>query len=395
MPQLTDEQRQASLSLLQDLIRIDSTNTTQADSNARRAEERIIQFVSRVCVEMGMEVSLHEVFPGRCNLTAHWPEQKAFTSIALEAHTDTVGVGGMTIDPFAADVGDGKVWGRGACDDKGSLAAFLSALRIARARGRRFADKIHLVATVGEETGCEGAYALADSGFRVDACVVGEPTNCRLVTAHKGALWFRVTAEGVPSHTSVPERGRNAIHAMGRVIRFVEEDFSRRLAGECHPLVGAPTIAVSMISGGQAVNVVPPRCEANVDWRFLPGQDVSTLAAEFERSLRAALPDDADALTVTDVRGHPAVESDPDGPLVRNLLGSCRAVTGQDAPAGVNYFTDSGPLSQARIQCVVFGPGDIANAHGAAEFLELEQFYLAIETVLDWLENHADRSLLG
>lgn len=395
MGQLTDAQQAAAVSILQDLIRIDSANESRTASNERRAEERIIAHLSGVCRQLGMAVALHEVWPGRCNLTAHWPDQDGTHSVAFEAHADTVGVGGMTIEPFAADVRDQKVWGRGACDAKGSLAAFISALKIARERGQRFADKIHLIATIGEETGCDGAAALMDSGFRVDACIVGEPTRCQLVTAHKGALWFKLIAHGVPSHAAMPEIGRNAIYAMGRAIHFVEERYSRRLAEQSHPLVDRPTIAVSMVSGGQAINIVAPRCEASIDCRFLPGQAYEDVLGEFERELKTALPDDADAFELADVRGHPAMQVDPNGPLVRNLLAGCGDLTGQTEPKGVYFFADSGPFHRAGIQCVLFGPGDIADAHKAEEFLALEQYTLAVEMVLGWLERHADRSMLA
>ncbi|MBN1342176.1 MAG: M20/M25/M40 family metallo-hydrolase [Phycisphaerae bacterium] len=395
MSKLTDPQKASSVEILQDLVRIDSTNESRERSNERRAEERIIAHLAGLCRRMGMSVDLHEVWPGRSNLTAHWPDQQGARSVAFQAHVDTVGVGGMTIEPFCGDVRDGKLWGRGSCDAKGSLATFLSALRIARERGGRFADKIHLIATIGEETGCQGATALMESGFRVDACVVGEPTRCELVTAHKGALWFKLIANGVASHTAMPDQGRNAIYAMGRAIGFVEQQFAPSLAERTHPLLGTPTVAVSMVSGGRAINIVAPRCEASVDCRFLPGQRYEDVARDFKRRLEAALPGDADAFELAEIEGHAAMEADPDGPLVRNLLAGCRDLTGQNDPKGVFYFADSGPFSQAGIQCVLFGPGDIAHAHKAEEFLELDQYFLAIETTLYWLDRHADRSMLA
>jgi succinyl-diaminopimelate desuccinylase len=395
MHTLTDSQKTAAVSLLQDLVRIDSANDSREESIRRRSEERIIGHLAHRLTGWGMEVSLHEVWPGRANLTAHWPDQHGAHSVAFEAHADTVGVGGMRIDPFGAELREGRIWGRGACDAKGPLAAFLAALDIARQSGRRFADKIHVVVTIGEESGCDGATALMRSGFRVDACVVGEPTRCRLVTAHKGALWFKLVASGVPSHTAMPESGRNAIYAMSRAVRFVEERFSRQLMGQDHPLLGHPTIAVSTIFGGQAFNIVAARCEAGIDYRFLPGQSHEAMVRQFERELKAALPGDADAFEVTEVRGYPPMEADPTGPLVRNLLAGCRELTGQDSPEGVYYFADSGPFNEAGIRCVVFGPGDIAHAHKAEEFIELEQYYLAIEVALNWLRRHADQSMLG
>ncbi len=392
MPKLNESQKADALSLLQDLVRIDSTNVSHADSNARRAEEPIIENLSQRCQELGMEVRRHRVQAGRDNLTAHWPELKGRPTVAFQAHVDTVGAGGMTIDPFAADVRDGKLWGRGACDAKGSLATFLAALRIARDAGMPLADDTHLIATVGEETGCEGAIALMEEGFRVDACIVGEPTSCRVVTAHKGSLWFKLVARGEPSHAAMPDAGRNAIYALGRALGFIEGPYQELLRGRRHPLLDHPTISVGLVAGGQAVNIVAPRAEADVDVRYLPGQSHVEIARDFADRLRRALPDDA--FDIEDVRGFPAMEADPDGPLVRNLLACSRDITGQQEPKGVFYFADSGPFHAAGIECVLFGPGDIAHAHKAKEFLDIEEYFQAIELVLTWLERHGERSML-
>jgi len=394
MPALTESQKTRAVSVLQELINIDSTNPSREESIRRRSEERIIDHLKSSCGRLGMEVRLQEVWPGRANLVAHWPDRGGTHGLAFEAHADTVGVDGMTLDPFSGDVRDGKVWGRGACDAKGSLAAFLVALEIAGQHQRRFGDRIHLVATVGEETGCEGAAAVLKGGFRVEACLVGEPPRCRLITAHKGALWFKLVARGVPCHTSMPHQGRNAIYAMARAVRFVEEQFSRNLEQVGHPLLGHPTIAVSTIHGGQALNIVAPRCEAGIDWRFLPGQPHAELVHRFECELKTALPVDADSLGLEDVEAYPGMEADANGSLVRNLLPLCRDATGQRSPEGVLYFADSGPFHQAGIQCVVFGPGSIAQAHKAEEYIELDQYFLAIEMVLSLLERYESRSVL-
>ncbi len=394
MSGLTQDQKTEALSLLADLIRIDSANPSREESNRRRSEEQIIGYLQSVCESVGMEVRLHEVYPGRANLIGHWPDQAGRHTLAFQAHADTVGTGTMTIEPFGAEIRAGRIWGRGACDDKGSLAAFLTALKIMRHRGQKLADKPYLIVTVGEETGCEGAAALMASGFRVDACVAGEPTRCRLVTAHKGSLWFKLIAHGIPSHTAVPEKGRNAIYAMSRAIRFVEEDFAGHVSDRPHPLLGLATMTVSVISGGTAVNIVPARCEASIDCRYLPNQSYVEIAQRLERELKVALPQDADALEVGELDGFPAMESDPHSPFVQNLLAGCRAQTGQSEPEGVYYFADSGMFSHAGIPCVLFGPGDIADAHKAEESLELDQYFLSIETVLTWLGRHSERSIL-
>jgi acetylornithine deacetylase len=306
---------------------------------------------------------------------------------------DTVGVKGMTVDPFAARIRDGRMWGRGTCDTKGSMAAFLTALDIAHRRGLAWQDKVYFVATVAEETGCKGAEALVQNGFKVDALVAGEPTMSKLVSAHKGTCWAQLECTGRSAHASLPHAGHNAIYAMAKAIGFVENEYVPSLAARSHPLLGAPTLSVGTISGGVATNIIPDHCTTTLDFRILPDDDPEEVGADFLCRLRQAIPQERfDLSTVQAQRG---METPVDSPWVRNLLGVCAKNTGQASAEGVHYFADSGPFHAAGIACVLFGPGDIIQAHTADEFLKLDQLYLATEIVLDWLELAAKQSLVG
>ncbi len=386
MSPLTEQQKQQALMLLRELVAIPSVNVGMSRGKSDRPEERIAQFLTDQLESLGMTVERREVSPGRPNLTAHWPEQTGSRSLAFEAHMDTVGVQQMTIDPFTPDVRAGRIYGRGACDTKGSIAAFLTALRIAREQNRPLTDKICFIATMGEETGCEGAAALIEEGFRVDAIIVGEPTNCQLATAHKGALWLTIVAHGASGHAAMPERGRNAISTMARAITAMEEGFAPQLRQARHTLLGSPTLSVGTIRGGELVNVVPARCEASLDCRFLPGQDHRRIVEQLQNHLAGSLP--GERFELADVKAYAPLDTPPNRPLVKKLLTVTREATGQTQPVGVNYFSDAG------IETVLFGPGDPAQAHTADEFLDIGQLYRATEIALEWLARESSQSLV-
>jgi len=392
MIHLTDPQRKYARELLASLVAIDSVNENNEQGDRDQSERRMSEFVCAWLEDLGMEVRRFEMAPGRDNLVAHWPSQTASTSLAFQSHMDTVSVNSMTIDPFGAEVRDGRLWGRGSCDTKGSMAAFLTAMKIAHEAGFQPVDKMYFVATAAEETGCRGASSLVDAGFRVDAMVVGEPTGSQVVTAHKGTHWATLEATGRSCHGSLPHLGHNAVYTMAKAISFIEKEYVPGLDANAHALLGGMTLSVGTIRGGVATNIVPAECVANLDFRILPGQDPADVHAEFLDLLRTAVPDEE--FTLTTIHTQPGVETPRDTPLVENLLAVCDPLTGQTDPVGVNYFTDCGPFHAAGISCVVFGPGDIAQAHTAAEYVELDQLFLATEVALGWLQAGTRRSFV-
>jgi succinyl-diaminopimelate desuccinylase len=393
MRRLTDSEKERVVSLLADLVRIKSAVTSTEQANRDRAEERLADFLTCHVENMGMVVERQEVFPGRPNLIAHWPGQGAGRKLVLSAHMDTVTAEGMTVQPFAAEVRGGRMHGRGTCDTKASLAALLSALALAAETDQLPVDQLCFVATVSEETGCDGAVALVKSGFRADAAIVGEPTNCRVVTAHKTPLWLDLETHGQSCHASMPEQGANAIETMARVIQFVQGPWTEHISRDRHPLLGTSTSCITLISGGSKVNIVPAVCQASMDGRFIPGRAMDAVLEDFSRMLGEHLGD-REAFAIIRHRTHPGLDCPPDAPVARKLLALCREVNGQDGPRGVNYFADTGPFNEVGIAAVLFGPGDIAQAHTADEYVELEQLYQATEIILTLLTSHAGRSII-
>ncbi len=394
MRQLTDSQKQRVRDLLAELVHIDSAVSSQAQARRDRTEERIAAFLTDHLAGMGMMVERQEVEPGRPNLMAHWPDQTGAASLMLEAHMDTVTVEGMIIEPFRAQIRDGRMYGRGACDTKGGMAAFLTALALAREEGRLPADKLYFVATMSEETGCHGAAALMEHGFRTTAAIVGEPTRCEVVTCHKAPLWLEVQTRGRSCHASMPECGRNAIEVMARVVDFVHGPWTAYLGRRTHALLGRSTAVVTQIDGGSKINIVPARCRARIDSRLVPDWPNTEVMADFERMLTEHVGGSGHC-EVAIVESQPGLDTDAGVPLATKLLHLCQEANGQDTPRGVNYFADTGPFSQAGITSVLFGPGDIAQAHTADEYLDLEQLYQATEVTLTLLTEHAGRSVVS
>ncbi len=393
MQRLTEPEKQRLIRLVQDLVGINSAIITPEQANRDRTEERMAEFLAQHLRAMGMTVDRQEVFPGRPNLMAHWPGQGGKRSLMLEAHMDTVTVEGMTIDPFAAEVRDGRIWGRGTCDTKGNMAAFLTALEIACRRNQLPADKLYFVATMSEETCCVGSAALMEHGFRTDAAIVGEATTCRVITAHKAPLWIEIETSGRSCHASIPDKGVNAIEAMARVIEFVHGPWARHLQQRQHPLLGKATMQVTTIEGGSKINIIPARCRAQVDGRIIPGMNPSEICAEFQRMVADHLGGNT-AFRIVSHQSQPPMDTPLDAPLVQKLMPLCREYAGQTEPIGVNYFADTGPFTQAGITSVLFGAGDIAQAHTADEYLDLDQLFLATEIMLTLLTENAGKSIV-
>jgi acetylornithine deacetylase/succinyl-diaminopimelate desuccinylase-like protein len=362
--------------LLQDLVRIPSVNprSDPAAPAAITGEARIADYVADFLRKLGLDVELQEVEPGRPNVIGKFISRGGKRAVAFAPHTDTVSVAGMTIDPFAAEIRDGRLYGRGATDTKGSLAAGLAALaNVVREKSFREGDlDVWFCALASEENGNQGARVLAQRGFKADFAIAGEPTGCRVVHAHKGALWLKVTTRGRTAHGSTPELGESAIARMGAVLRFVLGEYAAGL--------GEATVNVGTIHGGSGVNIVPAHCEIQVDRRLISGETGEAVASALRREL-AAIPAEVEMLGP----GCAPLRTDPGNPFVVALA----AATGRpDALTTASWFCDAAVLAEHGIPAVAFGPGDSAQAHTPDEFVELEQ----VETAARILERFLSES---
>jgi len=293
-------------------------------------------------------------------------------------------------DALIPTIKDGTLRARGACDTKGSMAAALVALhRLSTSAIPRHAE-IWLLGTVDEEYLKRGATHAVASGLTngITAAIVGEPTSLKPVIAHKGAIRWRIRVHGKAAHTSRPENGVNAIYGMVEVIEALREKLEPRLALETHPLLTPPTFTVGTISGGIGVNIVPDTATIEIDRRSLPREDPDAILAEVDAILKdverrtPGLRIEREAPYLSE-RG---LETEPEAPIVKLIQDACVAVLGsKDAatPVGVPYGTDGTTLSgTAHIPTVVLGPGDIAQAHTADEWVDLRQVEQCTEIYL-------------
>ena len=355
---------------LADLVRINSVNPAYEGG---QSEAVICEYIRKFFHTRGIETWQQEVFPGRPNLIVRLAGQNPNRRIILEAHTDTVSVAGMTIPPFDPRITDGHLYGRGACDTKGGLAAMMHALASLKADGLVPPCEVWFVGAADEEFSYRGVVKLCE-GLTGAAAIVAEPTELRAVITSKGVVRWRILVRGRAAHSSKPHLGVNAITHMARIVLALEADHER-LSRSVHPLLGAATCNVGVIRGGVQVNFVPDSCAIEIDRRLLPGENVDAVLAAYQRMLddiKAANPSLDAVMEPPMLIDHP-LETAPNSPpaqLASRLLGEM----GLDPRvAGVPFGSDASKLSLCGIPSIVFGPGSIDQAHASVEYVEVRQ----------------------
>lgn len=346
----------------------------------------MVEAVSVYGRRMGWEVELQEVTgvkgERRNVLLRCAPSGVARHRILLAPHLDTVGSMDGSDEVFRPRLAEGRVWGRGACDTKGSVAAMLVAMqRVCGGTGRPASTEVVLAGLADEESHQWGSRALVGSGFRADLGVVGEPTRLAVVTAHKGDVWVRLTTAGRAAHGACPDRGRSAIREMARAVLLLEGAYAEGLRARRHPALGHPTINVGVIRGGTQPNIVPDRCQVEVDRRMVPGETPSGVRREMVGFLRGH----GIRVGYEDVKGvpEPALETDEGLPWVGRFL----RAAGRRRGRGVDYFCDAAILAAGGTPCVVFGPGDIAQAHTAREWISVASLERATDLLTRFLKS--------
>ncbi len=345
--------------LLQALIRIPSVNPEGDPGTPHTGEQRIAEWLAGwLRAEFpNARIELRDVEPGRPNVVARFADSDGKKPrILLAPHTDTVSVGGMTIDPFGAEVREGRVWGRGATDTKGTMAAMLWALREIRERIPSLGRELWFAGLCSEEAGQHGALALAKEE-RFDFVIAGEPTGLDAVIAHKGPLWLTLTTRGHAVHAAAPGLGDNAIYKMADALRCIRDELAPALAALSHPLLGATTISAGTVNGGIKTNIVPDTCRAEVDIRTVPGEDPLDRVTA---ALRRASP----GIEITHICAPPMLtnESHPVIASLKNHGSRC---------VGAPWFSDAAVFARNGVPAIALGPGSIAQAHTRDEWIAI------------------------
>ena len=356
-----------SISLLRDLVAIDSVNPSLVPGAA--GESEIAEAIAVHMRRLGLDVEKEEVAPGRPNVVGVLEGSRRGRSLMFCGHTDTVGVAGMEA-PFRPEERNGRLYGRGSQDMKAGVAAMIDAARVARDRGFA-AGRLIVAAVVDEEFASLGADALVTK-WKADAAVVTEPTDLRIGVAHKGFAWASIETRGRAAHGSRPHDGRDAILRMGRVLQRLERLDRELQSRGVHPLLGTASLHASIVDGGRELSSYPDRCRLQVERRTVPGETGETFRREIEAILDALREEDAEfsgSMELTFSRSPYEIPTSSPVPLA---LARAAREHGLDAPAvGLSCGTDAAILDAAAIPSVLFGPGG-AGLHSAEEYVIVE-----------------------
>jgi succinyl-diaminopimelate desuccinylase len=380
---------QETLALLRDLVRLPTVNPPGNEAPAAElvAERlRAWGFETTVVPYGENRQASRSVGPrvARAHTVGRLRGDGSAPGLMLSGHLDVVPPGEVPWqhDPFGAVVEDGRLYGRGACDMKSGVAAFLGAAAAVARSGRPLHGDLVVVCSSDEEAGCGGADALVEEPLfgGIGSVLIAEPSDLQLFIAEKGAFWLEVTLLGQTAHGSMPDRGENAVTAMAEFLVSLGDLFPETLPPD--PVLRRPTLNVGTVAGGVKINVVPDRCVVTLDMRTIPGQRHSAIREQVEATLAALCARRprlrAEVRTLID---REPVACPADTPLARATADAVAAVTGtRPIPAGVPYFTEACVfVPRLGIPMVICGPGHPTMAHQPDEYVELRQVIQAAE----------------
>jgi acetylornithine deacetylase len=371
----------STVDLLKQLVAIDSVNPSLVAG--ARGEAAAAEFLRDWLSQQGIAAELQIAAPGRPNVVANigGANESAVVRPALliVAHIDTVGVGDMP-DPFTPIERDGRLYGRGALDIKSGVAAMCAAAASIVQSGATLARPFVIAAVVDEECNSIGTEALLKQ-CTADAAIVLEPTDLKLVIAHKGYAWFEIVTHGRAAHGSLPGEGRDAIRMMGRVLERLDSMDHAIQSMSPHALLGAASLHASLINGGQELSSYPAECRLQIERRTLPGESVAAIEADLRALLDSLHAHDADfRATLRAMSSRPAYSIEPDSPIARAAAAAILHVTSSAEIAGMSAWTDTALLAAAGIPGVVFGPRG-RGLHGAEEYVELDSVTACTEVL--------------
>jgi acetylornithine deacetylase/succinyl-diaminopimelate desuccinylase-like protein len=363
------------------LVRIPSVNPDGDPGTARTGEQACAEFVAEFLKECGAATELIEIAPERPNVLGRFPSNgKGKPRILFAPHTDTVGVGGMTIDPFGGELRDGRVWGRGASDTKGPMASMLWALHELRDEIADLPVEVHFVGFMSEESSQLGSRHFAEQNDGYALAIIAEPTSLQVVHKHKGCLWADIVVEGVAAHGATPERGVNAITKMMPIINALDTEFRELLieVGGVDDVLNQSTINIGMINGGTRSNIVPDQCVLRVDIRFTPHLHAQGGALRLLEDFVQRLDPQA---TVHPLPEAPPLNTSASNPFVQKLVQCGASLTG--AP----WFCDAAYLAAKGMDAIAIGPGSIAQAHTKDEWIATDDLEAGVAFFMKFLRS--------
>lgn len=368
--------------LLRELVRIPSCNPDSPAGTDQTGEGHIAAWLRDHLTDAGADVTLEEIRPGRPNLIARFAPLDGRPRVLLGPHLDTVGVAGMTIDPFAAEIRDDRMWGRGTCDTKGPMAAMLTGWLQHRDVLADAPVAVDFVGFMGEESSQWGSKDFAKRhGHHYQFALVGEPTSMKTVRVTKGSVWVTLRSHGKATHSSQPQRGENAAMKLAKALVALDAHLPAELAKFTHPLLGISTVNIGTFHSGTRPNIVPDLAEAQLDMRITPALvEAGGALALLNRTIRELdLP-----VEMVNAHENPPMDTPTDHPCMELLESHGCDLT--CAP----WFSDAAHLAAGGVPAVCIGPGHIDQAHTADEFIDIaeleagaERFSAIIKSLID------------
>lgn len=357
---------------LGEMVAIESVNPFDDQPSPGCREQEFADYFCSQLEELDLEVTRWDVVAGRPNVCGRLKGCGNGRSVMLTGHMDTVGVDGYD-GAFTPRVEDGRLHGRGACDMKAALAAYLEVARVLRDTGTELQGDLLIGAVCDEEHLMLGSKDWGPNWPHADFGIIGEPTELAVCPAHKGQTCLLIRTFGKAVHSSMPERGENAIIRMARIIAAFD-DYNAELATRTpHPLCGHGRFSPGVIQGGTIASAVPDFCELEVDRRMVPGETLDQVIAEYRARIDPLIEQDPtfryeiDGPTV----GVGALDVSPDDEIVRALARAVEQVTGK--PASIDAFPGGTDAPNMGFPCIICGPGALAQAHTINEYVETRQ----------------------
>jgi acetylornithine deacetylase/succinyl-diaminopimelate desuccinylase family protein len=358
---------------LADLVAIDTQNPPGHEAPAAA-------YLRDLLAREGFEIAWQEYKPGRINVVAQLANGSGPT-FAFNTHMDVVPAGeGWSSNPFLLTEKGGRLYGRGACDCKGPLAAMLEAMRMLKREPATWSGTLLGVFVADEEIASEGAKFYASTHPKIDAAVIGEPTSNATFTAHKGSLRPVVRVHGVTAHSGTPHLGENAIYRAGELLGLIAEHHDKVVRHRSHPLVGNASITVTRINGGHADNVLPGSCDLLLDRRMVPGESEEAVKRELADLLLLGRERFGLRAEIVDYKATTggATDTPVDSPIAQASLAASRARgVAKPGPFGFQGGCDLVHFAGIGAQGTVIGPGDLAVAHKPDEFVPADEFITA------------------
>jgi acetylornithine deacetylase len=372
--------------VLRDLVRINSVNPSLVPDTGP-GEAEIARYTAGRLRDLGLDVQALSSVPGRPSVIGRLRGTGGGRSLMLNAHYDTVGINGMA-DPFSAEVRDGRLYGRGSYDMKGSLAACLGAVEALVRSGARPPGDVIIAAVADEEAASIGTQDVLGA-YVTDGAIVTEPTSLRLCLAHKGFVWYRIVTRGRAAHGSRPDLGIDANLHMGRVLARLDGLAWKLSVGRSHPLVGSASLHAATLAGGMGLSTYAAECRLGVERRTIPGETEAEATAQIRTFLEELSAADADFDAGLEVElAREPFEARADSALAASLDRAATPLLGAPpTPYGDSPWMDAAFTAAAGIDTIVFGPHG-EGAHAAEEWVDLDSVHktadVLLATVLDY-----------